>query len=886
MDRAYFLRFLNIEFDDLFFELITHFYRNMRISELVSGRTDDQVCDEAIYSISILEQVLSRPTPVSKIGVFKYDSCYREDDIEKIYAFSEEVGKWGRCSSEEKDAYFRWKNLVLDDEKRTEILKYSPSEDKPVYYDLIFTLICFYFSFSLTKEYERTVELFEERINDVQLRCLFANVLDYLNIPTNSEEKDSFEEALQQSSYEFIEMVCYDYLSADMPSFEKRKYIYFSVLLYAFVLVVLDPDLERETAIEKAASRFSILFSETFLLRHDCDNAILFSANALSCDDEKDRFEAFNLLGLSAIDSKQYQLAYDAFFSWINSKMVFQSDEIRLKNGRIVKLESTNMVVPMLQSESEQLWRKENKEDVAIMYGNFAYVCGEIHDILRPSVQKEELLCLAKYFVQLAITLDSHTSEYLCSAGSLFKSSKEYRKAQKYYERYLEEATSLPDRVSALRLILSVYSMKSEKQSNRGFDEVSGNFEMMYQELMAEENNCSEDESLEKELISGRDLFLLIHNCNRLSTGKTELKYKLFRIDSVVKEMLHFLKRDAYTAPCFVLHCELLDSEEYNCIFPRKIEKMEKGIEKDAGGMTEPQSIAYYTKLSNLKYLFETVKTKTGGEMNCLTMMHARYMNDPDEGLVMFENLDTVLPMTPEELRDVLYDQKYVFLKSFTGLIDQLNMWTMYGSDREDGKDCNGCCICLAPESFLIDRDLQDRPDSVFAAQREDDYCLYNVAYIDGKRITVNGVRSLYMENRFERLRVLLDSVKSSLSSSRELEKDTKIVSACLVRILEKLMFLFKDMSYHMEAESRLIISRDVVDSLDIEFTKQLPPKLYINAPFQVYPEKIYLGPKVENTDEWIPHIQFELSKIRAKWNFGEMREYMPTVRTSKINIR
>ena len=126
--------------------------------------------------------------------------------------------------------------------------------------------------------------------------------------------------------------------------------------------------------------------------------------------------------------------------------------------------------------------------------------------------------------------------------------------------------------------------------------------------------------------------------------------------------------------------------------------------------------------------------------------------------------------------------------------------------------------------------------------------------------------------------------LKEAMKDRTDEEKD--IISGCLMRVFEKIMFLFKDISYQLEAESRLIITRDIMDREEIKRTKQMPPKLYINPYFQVYPEKIILGPKVENADEWIPHLQYELAKFKEKWPEGYEREYKPIVRKSKINIR
>ena len=259
-------------------------------------------------------------------------------------------------------------------------------------------------------------------------------------------------------------------------------------------------------------------------------------------------------------------------------------------------------------------------------------------------------------------------------------------------------------------------------------------------------------------------------------------------------------------------------------------------------------------------------------------------MNDPEEGLILLQKFRDFLPKPPEHLRNELYDQKFVFIKSFTGLIDQLNMWTTYGSDIERGSDCNGCCVCIAPETFDTVTNTQNKSAAQLSFHSDDDFHLYSVAYIDGEKIFVNGNRNLFLEKRYKRLKSLLSNLSKGLRGAPD--TDINIISNCLVRLLEKPMFLFKDISYHLEVERRLIITRDVKDRFEIKKTAQEPPKLYINPAFQVYPEKIILGPKLDTPDYWIPHLQYELSKISEKWLFGSKRAFKPIVRISRINIR
>ena len=203
--------------------------------------------------------------------------------------------------------------------------------------------------------------------------------------------------------------------------------------------------------------------------------------------------------------------------------------------------------------------------------------------------------------------------------------------------------------------------------------------------------------------------------------------------------------------------------------------------------------------------------------------------------------------------------------------------------------DCNGCCICFAPETFDMGSMTQKENQDDSSVRSEDDYDLYNVAYIKDDELYVDKDRDKELENTYEELQNDLKNLKYEIENSDFSDEDKKSIYKCLVRLLEKPMFLFKLFPYHMEEEKRIILSRDLDDRSQVcktPATDSNPPKLFINPPFQVFPEKIILGPKVKNVDDWIPHLQYELARIKDKWCFYDQRSYNPIVRPSEINIR
>lgn len=657
-----------------------------------------------------------------------------------------------------------------------------------------------------------------------------------------------------------------------------RKFMLVVVQLSSFVFLLLDRSSSEETAVRLSISSMALHISKKCYQVDDIERTIRFSICTILADNPEDKLQAFNLLGLSALESSQYQLAYDVYFSWINLQLT-ESIQLGFKIDGSIFSKMANV----LNNDSETQWRarKANKRSIAMMYGNYAYVCGVMYDLLKVSEQKSALICLAKHYIKRAISYDGASNNYYCSAGTIFSDAGDNDQALCYYQKYYDKSSTVKDIVNALYSILLVYK-ENLADKERFDDETCHKFESLVVEFLSKYDDLLKDSKYSdaEEITNARDLYYLLSECMKLSKEKKGLTYLLLQIDSVRKKMLNILRQSSHPTPTFNLHLDLLSKEEHIEL----IYESANISENDVNNSNDIIGIAYYTQLSKLKYLFSGIKQDDVTTINCLTMMHSLYMNDPNEGLILLQKLKDYLPEAPIEIRNELYDKKFIFLKSFTGLIDQLNMWTSYGSDRENGKDCDGCCICIAPETFDIVSRLQNKSRMAISVRKDDDFHLYSVAYIDKDRIIVNGQRSETLEKQYDNLKNLIKNLHQGLSNASD--ADIRIVTNCLVQLFEKIVFLFKDASYRLEVESRLIISRDVRDRSEIKETDTIPKKLFINPKFQVFPERIILGPKVENPDYWIPHLQYELSQISEKWPTDMKRAYKPTVRISEINIR
>ncbi|MBQ6304867.1 MAG: hypothetical protein IJK83_12725 [Clostridiales bacterium] len=715
-------------------------------------------------------------------------------------------------------------------------------------------------------------------------------IRSYLKLISPSSKRARSVAAFQENHANRVTERLITYLFKDCKDINEYHCVYhFLVKTRVFMHSVKNKDNEKNY-LETISLNIAYLCSERFYGNNDYTNAIRFSSLVLRTDDAEYRKKAFDIIGTSAFESKQYQLAYDIYSCWVNSELIESIKEPCLLND-----EDFRNLRKSLKSKKESVYRSKNEQEVSRIYSYYARICIEVMDLLRPSLERESLLEIAKFYLDEAARLYPDDDEHLKIKGIMLIKNKEYGEAQKCFKSYVDCCYSSEDIAFGLRHILLTYQNRNLRYLPKKFDDFADKYVDAYREMLRVDYEHGEVQK-------GRDMYVLLTKCSQLSEQNKGLNFDLFKIDRTIKEILDYLKRTPKFFASFNVHAELFCDELKMAIKSIDIKSIKK-VEHEEDDST----IAYYTTLNTLEYLLkettfgekkddsEDKESKEGIKLNSLTMMHARYMNDPEEGLILFKHLHKLdcFSETPNELRDMLYDQKYVFLKSFTGIVDQLNMWTLYGSDRESGDDCNGCCVCLKPETFGPASNYSNKLDSSKSSHTEDDFNLYNVAYIDKKGIMFKGKYDNDLNTKFNNLINQIKNLKSKIEGDDEVKKkDEGIITDCLVRLLEKLVFLVKDSTYIQEGESRLILSRDISDRLEIrEIPKpadkpNVPPKLYMNPPFQVYVEKIYLGPKLENPDYWIPHLQMELSKMHDKWVYGEERDYIPQVRLSEINIR
>lgn len=620
-------------------------------------------------------------------------------------------------------------------------------------------------------------------------------------------------------------------------------------------------------------------------------NTVLLAKRGLSISDPADRQDAFNILGISAIEAGQKQLAYDTYFSWLNCRVVGE-----LKN-----------LVPntLFMSGDEIRWREEHgRHSEALMKGNFAYVSAFISETYEPNSDRWKVFhAIAVQEIKGAIKLDEKSYNYHCTYGTLLSETTEdsennLLKALEQYSLYKEGNLGAEDRLDSFRVycivLLDILSERFVNQQNESFSRWAADKDVQkyFSEFNAElrkyaQHPCKDD---------AKDVGLL----KAQNARKNWEPY--FKLQKIVEEY--------NTVPhIFDLELILLLIRNTAQLLQKRLRRWEYNLtdyysrngdddEDNVRRRSDVRPIAYYTTLNTIKHIFDDLYQESpcqaprkiiGDEKgkNCLTVTHAKYMNDPDEGLTLLKQFLACIAnegheniLFPEEspvlFRENIYNRRFVFLKSFTERIDNLVMWNRYASDYSaDGKNSNGCCVQLDAEAFgqLVDTSINTEAPIRLENAPEDDYYLYRVVYIsrDGKiRKSENPGLPYSVIEYYEALQALISTLNQMLYEMRKKlgrngDKLVEQVREFLQQTLSIIMFLFKDSDYSDEVESRLIFVRTPNQQEEIRLLPTSPEKLCINPFFQVYISQIMFGPNVRDQELWTPYLQYQLNRMWRK---------------------
>lgn len=316
-----------------------------------------------------------------------------------------------------------------------------------------------------------------------------------------------------------------------------------------------------------------------------------------------------------------------------------------------------------------------------------------------------------------------------------------------------------------------------------------------------------------------------------------------------------------------------------------KTEKILQKIKKISKSGT--RNVVHYTKVFVADIYVSSLDSK-------MHYSNAIYMNDPMEGRVIFDFLNDKKISDAYSEGEKRYENS-VYLGSFLPAEDagkgkshedELVMWRTYGKD-ENGKEAAGCNLVLSSEFFRqakkqdvrdfsgMDSDDEQKKLAVvkedYAMNKVVDEELLNVIYIEFHNKT-NSIKNDTSGN----LKPSLDALKNLLIQMNDLRETcdknefVKDVENTLFKKLSTISFLFKSADYIYENEVRVIktVPRDseLIKAREVNMPGLPRKRFYIESNNEILPyiQKIYLGPKVENHQQWGLYFDFEIRQ-RAK---------------------
>lgn len=264
--------------------------------------------------------------------------------------------------------------------------------------------------------------------------------------------------------------------------------------------------------------------------------------------------------------------------------------------------------------------------------------------------------------------------------------------------------------------------------------------------------------------------------------------------------------------------------------------------------------LAYYTNINSFSYMLPY--RNKDNKIGMLPLMNISYMNDPTEGTVLFKYLS----INNKNGQRKTASLPFIYIKSFTSLIDYLPMWEMY-ADR--GKE-----ICIVLDWNKI---------------KKEECEIYRICYVD----TIGLDEPRILEDNNKGLKV--NEIEKCLNNLRDIRNDlNEELRETFDNSLQQISYLFKDSHYYSENESRVLITDTNYDDMTFSTIKDKDkidvnncPYLYKYANFIPYIKEIIIGPKYENADYNFPFIKSQIEKMCKEINAD-----LPRITYSDINYR
>ncbi|MDE2916622.1 MAG: tetratricopeptide repeat protein [Nitrospira sp. SB0675_bin_23] len=275
-----------------------------------------------------------------------------------------------------------------------------------------------------------------------------------------------------------------------------------------------------------------------------------------------------------------------------------------------------------------------------------------------------------------------------------------------------------------------------------------------------------------------------------------------------------------------------------------------------------PQAeVAHYTSLHTLKSLADKGRFR---------LYNAAYMNDPEEGRVFFEIMNS-RPEINIDIEDSFYqDSKLHPSPAYIGSFvitdenqqeskDELFLWRTYG--KHDAEEAAGACLIFKGHNFAETAEIQiggmhqQSPtgnNQPFQHSQQEESTelptLYKVSYIESENKALN--------EELGDLAKCLKQIEDEVINKADDKKEQLRNLVC--QILDSIRFLFKKSHYQAEKEVRIIQvhyfrenEESTTDGIQVD-TEQIPPRFYLETSKDFRFSEVILGPKTRHIEEWL----------------------------------
>ena len=231
-----------------------------------------------------------------------------------------------------------------------------------------------------------------------------------------------------------------------------------------------------------------------------------------------------------------------------------------------------------------------------------------------------------------------------------------------------------------------------------------------------------------------------------------------------------------------------------------------------------------------------------------LRLYNAAYMNDPEEGLYLFDSENLT------EIRSYIEEERYyqTYLASFTThKIDDLTMWRLYG------RDGTGISIVLPAKDYKM------AIESAFSLIMNADPS--NIAHDEARKQDINLYKVSYeCTDIQEKIKTKLFDLKETIRDNEDTENNglEKYLYSYFAKCSDEIRYLYKNPQYKIEKEFRFLAFHKL-ESESVKLDERKIPHLYINSRPILFREgsEIIIGPKAENPIALKLDIEYRLKR-------------------------